>query len=138
MITRFASMVHDLQCPAPLCDGSGCYGRPSEWAYKSRKMRRGLHRRVGRAEIGDNYWQAACAFFEASSVYNVVSPDAITDAKLEAVYRDDYIQVFVDGNNVFDTYPNLFQCDAHPSKGVLCFNRSRMSLACSNPRASIV
>ena len=65
-------------------------------------------------QIGDNYWSGNCAFYEGSSVYNVVSPDAITDAKLEAVYWDDYIQVFVDGNNVFDTYPNLFQCDAHP------------------------
>jgi conjugal transfer mating pair stabilization protein TraN len=65
-------------------------------------------------QIGDNYWNAACAFFEASSVYNVVSPDAITDAKLEAVYWDDYIQVFVDGHNVFDTHPNIFHCDAHP------------------------
>ena len=65
-------------------------------------------------QIGDNYWNAACAFFEASSVYNVVSPEAITDAKLEAVYWDDYIQVFVDGSNVFDTHPNIFQCDAHP------------------------
>ena len=65
-------------------------------------------------QIGDYYWKAACGFFEASSVYNVVSPDAITDAKLEAVYWDDYIQVFVDGNDVFDTRPNIFHCDAHP------------------------
>jgi len=56
-------------------------------------------------QIGDNYWRASCAFFEASSVYSVVSPDAITDARLEAVYWNDYIQVFVDGNNVFDAHP---------------------------------
>ena len=65
-------------------------------------------------QIGDNYWKASCAFFEAAVSFNVVSPNAVTEAKLEEVYWDDYIQVYVDGDAVFDTRPNLSRCDAHP------------------------
>jgi len=55
---------------------------------------------IGR--VGDNYWSGYCSIFEQTTAVTVLKPGAIESAVLEYVKFDDYIQVFINGEKVYN------------------------------------
>ncbi len=51
--------------------------------------------------VGDNYWSAGCGVFTWQVTYNVLHPEAITQATLAMVEFDDHAQVFYGGNLIY-------------------------------------
>lgn len=52
-------------------------------------------------QVGDNYWAGNCTVFEQSSLINVLNPEAIVSATLEQATWDDYMQIWVDGEQIW-------------------------------------
>lgn len=72
--------------------------------------------------IGDNYLSGNCTVYELNQTIKVHQPERITSAVLERVKWDDYIQVIVGGNYVFEgpDGPGVFP----PEQGVAACERA--------------
>jgi len=53
-------------------------------------------------KVGDNYWNGSCAIFEEQTSYSVNVPNAITRVVLDYVKWDDYIQIYIGNNKVYN------------------------------------
>ena len=54
---------------------------------------------IGR--VGDNYWGGSCAVYQQNTVIEVLKPEAVTSAVLEYAKWDDYMQVYLNENKVW-------------------------------------
>ncbi|NLC22358.1 MAG: conjugal transfer protein TraN, partial [Halomonadaceae bacterium] len=59
-------------------------------------------------KIGDNYWDGNCKIFEQAMSVRVLNPDAIISARLVRAKWDDYMQVWISENKVWQGPNNNF------------------------------
>ncbi|WP_413694406.1 hypothetical protein [Psychromonas sp. KJ10-2] len=52
--------------------------------------------------IGNNYWTGSCTIYEEEVVLEIIQPNAITFAELKYSYFDDYHQVLINGELVYN------------------------------------
>ncbi len=53
-------------------------------------------------KVGDNYWGGYCTIYEQDTAVRVLYPDAIISATLVQALWDDYIQIYVSGNKIYN------------------------------------